>query len=149
MQSDMIRVIVIDGSDSDAEIVLNQLRKARYSICPRYIADDKGLQEALIAQEWDLILCAEKVGEFSATQVCNLVSSFKQDLPVIVLVETLDCKSLAGLLKAGAKQVIFNDNGGCLPVVVGQELANLSERRQRKYLEHLYKESQRHNKMLL
>jgi len=149
MQNDIIRLIVIDESDSDAEIILNRLRKARYPIRPRYVEDDEDLEEALTAQEWDLIISVPKVGDFSVAQVCDMVSSSKQDIPVIVLVKELDCKSLAGWIKAGAKQAIFNDNGGCLPYVVGQELENLAERRRRKHLEQLYKESQRHNKMLL
>jgi multidomain signaling protein FimX len=149
MQNDIIRLIVIDESDSDAEVILNRLRKARYAIRPHYVEDDEDLQEALTEHEWDLIISVPEVGDLSVDQVCEMVSSSKQDIPVIVLVKKLDSKSMAKLLSIGAKQVIWYNDNGCLPVVVGRELNNLTERRKRKHLEQLYKESQKHNKMLL
>jgi len=133
MQNDIIRLIVIDESDSDAEVILNRLRKARYPIRPRYVEDEEDLQ----------------VDDLTVDQVCEMVSSSKQDIPVIVLVKKLDSKSMAALLNIGAKQVIWYNDNGCLPIVVGRELKNLAERRKRKHLEQLYKETQKHNKMLL
>jgi diguanylate cyclase (GGDEF)-like protein/PAS domain S-box-containing protein len=149
MQNDIIRLIVVEESANDAEVILNSLRKARYPIRPRYVEDDEDLQDALTEHEWDLIISVPQVGDFTIAQVCDMVSSSKQDIPIIVLSPKLDGKSIAGLLNAGVAQVIPNDTGGCLPYVVGRELENLAERRRRKHLEQLYKETQKHNKMLL
>jgi len=148
-QNDIIRLIVIDESDSDAEVILNRLRKARYPIRPRYVEDEEDLQEALIENEWDLIISVPEVEDFTVVQVCEMVSSSKQDIPIIVLVKKLDSKSMAALFNIGAKQVILYNDNGSLPIVVGREINNLAERRKRKHLEQLYKESQKHNKMLL
>ena len=142
MQNDIIRLIVVEESANDAEVILNSLRKARYPIRPRYVEDDEDLQEALTEHEWDLIISVPQVGDFTVAQVCDMVSSSKQDIPIIVLAPKLDGKSIAGLLNAGVAQVIPNDSGGCLPYVVGRELENLAERRRRKHLEQLYKETQ-------
>lgn len=149
MQNDIIRLIVIEESENDAEVILNSLRKARYPIRPTHVEDDEELQEALTEHEWDLIISVPQVGDFTVTQVCEMVLSSKQDIPVIVIVNNVECKSMAEWLSAGAKQVVPNSSGGCLPYVVGRELENLAERRRRQHLEQLYKESQKHNKMLL
>jgi diguanylate cyclase (GGDEF)-like protein/PAS domain S-box-containing protein len=149
MQKDIIQLIVVEESANDAEIILNSLRKARYPIRPRHVEDDEDLQEALTEHEWDLIISVPEVGDFTAAEVCEMVSSSKQDIPVIVLAPKVDGKMMATLLNAGVTQVVPNDSGGCLPYVVGRELENLAERRRRKHLEQLYKETQKHNRMLL
>jgi len=149
IQSDIIRLIVIEETPNDAEIILNSLRKARYPIRPRYVEDDEDLQEALIEHEWDLIISVPEVEDFTVAQVCEMVSASKQDIPVIVLADNWECNSMMELFKAGAAQVISKDSILCLPKIVGKELENLAERRKRKHLEQLYKESQKHNKILL
>jgi len=148
-QDNIIRLIVIEESANEAEVILNSLRKARYPIRPRHVEDDEDLQDALTEQEWDLIIAVPQVGDFTVGQVCEMVNSAKQDIPVIVLVSKLEGKIMAELLKAGGKVVIPSGNDACLQMVVGRELENLTLRRQHKHLEQLYKESQKQNKMLL
>ncbi|MDM8565137.1 EAL domain-containing protein [Candidatus Halobeggiatoa sp. HSG11] len=149
MQSDIIRLIVIEESANDAEVILNSLRKARYPIRPKHVEDDEDLQEALSEHEWDLIISVPEVGDFTISQVCDMVKSSKQDIPVIVISDNFDCKVMSELFNAGVKRIIPNDSGSCLPSVVGFELSNLAERRKLQHLEQLYKESQKNNKMLL
>jgi diguanylate cyclase (GGDEF)-like protein/PAS domain S-box-containing protein len=149
IQDDIIRLIVIEESANDAEVILNSLRKARYPIRPRHVEDDEDLQAALGEHEWDLIISVPQVGEFTCAQVCEMINSSKQDIPVIALTDKLESKVISTLLTAGVRQVIPSQSDGCLQAAVGKELADLTERRKRRYLEQLYKESQRHNKMLL
>ncbi|MBE9562341.1 MAG: GGDEF domain-containing protein [Proteobacteria bacterium] len=152
MQSDIIRLIVIEESANDAEVILNSLRKARYPIRPKHVEDYDDLDEALADHEWDLIISVPKVGDFTVSQVCVLVASSKQDIPVIVISDNFDCKVMSKLFDSGVKRIVPNDssgNGSCLPSVVGFELNNLAERRKHHHLEQLYKESQKNNKMLL
>jgi len=150
MQSDIIRLIVIEESANDAEVILKGLRKARYPIRPKHVEDDEDLQEALAEHEWDLIISVPKVGDFTVSQVCEMVASSKQDIPVIVISDDFNCKAMSKLFSSGVKRIIPNDSSdSCLPSVVGFELNNLNERRKHQHLEQLYKESQKNNKMLL
>jgi diguanylate cyclase (GGDEF)-like protein/PAS domain S-box-containing protein len=148
MQNDIIRLIVIEESANEAEVIFRNLRKARYPIRPRYVEDDEDLQQALSdKQEWDLIISVPQVGDFTAAQVCEMVSKSKRDIPVIVLAD--DDKNLFELLNAGATQVVPSDNEACLAIVVGRELKNLAKRRQHQQLEQLYQNIQKQNQMLL
>ncbi|OQW94840.1 MAG: hypothetical protein BWK79_04630 [Beggiatoa sp. IS2] len=151
IQDDIIRLIVIEESANDAEVILNSLRKARYPIRPRHVEDSEDLEKALAEAEhpWDLIISVPQVGEFSVTEVCDIVALSKQDIPIIVLSDKMEGKTVADLLNVGARQVIPSGNDVCLQVAVGRELENLTERRKRKHVEQLYRETQRHNKMLL
>jgi len=148
IQDDIIRLIVIEESANDAEIILNRLRKARYPIRPCYVEDEEDLQKALSEKhEWDLVISVLQVGDFTISEICDMVSACNQDIPVIVVADKLNCKMVTKLYNIGVKQIVPGDD--CLPVVVGVELDNLAERRRRKHLEQLYKESQKHNRVLL
>lgn len=146
IHNDIIRLIVIEESANEAEVIFRNLRKARYPIRPRYVEDDEDLQEALSdKQEWDLIISVPQVGDFTVAQVCEIVS--KRDIPVIVLAD--DDNSLFDLLNAGATQVAPSDNEACLAIIVGRELKNLAKRRQHQQLEQLYQSTQKQNQTLL
>jgi diguanylate cyclase (GGDEF)-like protein/PAS domain S-box-containing protein len=146
---DIIRLIVIEESANDAEVILNSLRKARYPIRPRHVEDDEDLGNALSEQEWDLIISVPSVGEFTVIQACEMIKNSRQDIPVIALCPRLDGCGMAEMLNAGVQQIIPRGNDACLRIVVGQQLKNLTDRRKRKQLEQLYKETQRHNRILL
>jgi len=146
---DIIWLIVVEESANDAELILNSLRKARFPIRPRHIEDEEDLQVALSEHQWDLIISVPQVGDFTAADVCEMVTMSKQDIPIVALVDKLDANNMAELFKAGVRHVVPSGSDVCLQVVVGKELADLADRRKRRHIEQLYKESQRHNKMLL
>ncbi len=149
IQDTIIRLVVIEESANDAEVILNSLRKARFPIRPKHVEDAEDLETVLNEQEWDLIVTVPAVGDFDVTQVCELVANSKQDIPVIVLCDPLEEECMAGLFSAGASQAIPRGNDTCLQISVRRELNNLDERRQRRRVEQLYRETQRHNMMLL
>ncbi|ALG68300.1 GGDEF/EAL domain-containing response regulator [Beggiatoa leptomitoformis] len=146
---DIIRLIVVEESANDAEMILNSLRKARFPIRPRHVEDDEDLQNALTEQEWDLLISVPQVGDFTVAQACEMVASSRQDIPIIVLMEKLEGQAMGALLSAGARHVIPRDNENCLQIIVGRELQELASRRQHKHLDQLYRESQRQNSILL
>ncbi len=147
---DTIRLIVVEESANEAEVIFRSLRKARYSLIPqRHVEDDEDLLIALNEQEWDLIISVPQVGDFTIARISERLSKSKQNIPIIVLVDELDGKSMGELFNAGATQVISAEDDDCLRIIVERELQNLEERRRYQQFEQLYQESQKHNKMLL
>lgn len=151
---DLIRLIVVEESANDAEVILNSLRKARYPIRPRHIEDAEDFENALAEQEWDIVISVPKVGnpdigEFTIHDVCEIVKASKQDVPIVAICQSMKGEGMATMLGAGATQVVPQEPDTALQMVVGRELENLHERRRRKHIEQLYRETQRHNKMLL
>lgn len=148
MNDDIIRLLVIEESANDAEVILSSLRKARYPIRPRHIEDEEDLEKAL-SEQWDLLITVPRVVDFTAEAACEMVNSAHQDIPIIVLAATLDGKTVSSLLEAGVRQVLPAGSDACLQTAVGKELRDLEARRKYRYLEQLYRESQRQNKLLL
>ena len=149
-EKNTIRLIVVEESANEAEVVFRNLRKARYSLInPRHVEDDEDLQIALNEKEWDLIIAIPEVGDFTVSQIRDRLSKSKQVIPIIILVEELDGKSISNLFNAGATQVIPTEDEECLRIIVRRELDNLIQYRNHQQLTHLYQESQKQNKMLL
>ncbi len=149
LTTDIIRLIVIEESANDAEVILNSLRKARFPIRPKHIEDEDDLREALAEKEWDLLISVPKVADFTLMRACELVTASEQDIPIIGLAERLDNTLITELLSAGATRVIPDGNDTCLQIVVRAELRNLQMRRDKKRMEQLWRETQRHNRLLL
>ncbi len=149
IQDSIIRLIVIEESANDAEVILSSLRKARFPIRPKHVEDEEDLQAALSEQEWDLLLSIPAIGDFTLRRICELISTSSQDIPVIALCKNVNGDTLTGLLSDGAQVVIPAGNDASLQVAVRRELENLEQRREKRKLELLYKQSQEQNKMLL
>jgi len=149
IQDNIIRLIVIEESANDAEVILNSLRKARYPIRPKHVEDDEDLQEALSAQEWDLIISVPEVGEFTAGAVCEMVKTSNQDIPIIVLCHKFSSECMGELMVAGVRHVIPAGCDLCLQHAVQKELNDLTNRQNLRHIEQMYRQSQQHNKILL
>lgn len=149
LSSDIIRLIVIEESANDAEVILNSLRKARFPIRPTHIEDEEDLSQALADKEWDLVIAVAQVADFTLARACELILESEQDLPLIGLTDPLNEQAMVSLLGAGAARVIPKNNEVCLQIAVRAELDNLQTRRDKNRVEQLWRESQRHNRILL
>jgi multidomain signaling protein FimX len=149
IQGNIIRLIVVEESANDAELILNALRKARFPIRPRHVEDAEDFQKALSEQEWDLVISVPFVGDFTVKEIAELIKNSKQDIPLIVLTRKFAAESLVELLSNGARQVLPSENDTCLQIAVRKELEDLESRQSLRRVEQLYRQSQQHNKILL
>lgn len=149
IQANIIRLIVVEESANDAELILNALRKARFPIRPRHVEDAEDFQKALSEQEWDLVISVPFVGDFTVKDVAELIKNSKQDIPLVVLTRKFNPESLVELLSSGARQVLPAENDACLQIAVKRELQDLEYRQALRRVEQLYRQSQQHNKILL
>jgi multidomain signaling protein FimX len=149
IQDAIIRLIIVEESANDAEVILSSLRKARFPIRPKHVEDEEDLQAALSEQEWDLLLSVPALGDFTVRRICELIANSNQDLPVIALCDQINAEQLTSLLNDGVRAVIPANHDNSLQIAVRRELENLEDRREKRKLEHLYRQSQDHNKILL
>ena len=66
--ANVIRPLILEESANEAEALASALRNAGYAIRNKHIEDAEDLQEALEGQNWDLLLAAQQIGDFTATQ---------------------------------------------------------------------------------
>ena len=66
--SPSLRVLFVEDSDIDAQLVLHQLAHAGYSVNHRRVETEEELRAALVGTDWDLILCDYQLPRFSAPE---------------------------------------------------------------------------------
>jgi len=149
LHNDIVRIIVIEESANDAEIILNSLRRARLPLRPHHVEDAEDLQAALAEQEWDIVIAVPTLMGFNVPQISEILKSSQQDLPLLVLTHTFSPEEFTLLLNSGASNVIPAADEQSLEIVVKKMLRHLEHYRNLLHVEQLYRQSMQYNKILL
>ena len=147
-----LQILVIESSSNDIEAMLNELRQGGCSIASRRIRNSEQLQAALTEREWDMLLCATTAEDLTFQEACAGLADANADLAVVVIYDgTVDDASrrLVDSLSFGAMDAVDKSNPAHLELVLGRELAHLSERRTARQWRHALEERERHWHALL
>jgi len=145
----VIRPLILEESANEAEALASALRNAGYAIRYKYIEDAEDLQDALENQTWDLLLAAQQIGSFPATQALSIIKKSGNDIPGIIFGHEPDNAATIELLKAGAANVVSDEAQEYLLLVIEKEINNLRERREHRRYKSLYHESEKRNRVLI
>ncbi|WP_455198902.1 EAL domain-containing protein [Kaarinaea lacus] len=145
----VIRTLILDESANDAEAMASLLRNAGYAVRYKHVEDGEDLQEALNGKSWDLLLAAEKVGDFPATQAINVIKEARKDVPCIITGADRSDENVIKHIQAGAADYVSEDADDHLLLVIKRELENLRERRAHRNVKSLFNESEKRNRVLL
>ena len=135
-----LRVLFI--SETGAESVSSELRRARYEPVLERIASRQQMMEAL-AQTWDLAISDQVVGDTSAIQALALIQERAIDLPLIAVTGKIKDSDVLSILKAGAADHLTRGNLMRLNAAVERELRAARLRRERNRLEEQFRQAQK------
>lgn len=145
----VIRPLILEESANDAEALASALRNAGFAVRYKHIEDAEDLQEALESQSWDILIAAQQVAEFSATQALSIIKKTGNDIPCIILGSERTNALTVKLMKAGAVELVAEEAQEHLLLVIEREISNLRERREHRRCKALYNESEKRNRVLL
>lgn len=100
-------LLVIDDSSNLAETVSNILRNAGHAVRADRVEDDEDLREAFGKQQWDMIITKPEIPYFTATDALDVVRQSGHDIPVIIIADGADEKTIDELIKAGARDEVL------------------------------------------
>ncbi len=100
-------LLVVDDSSNLAETVSNILRNAGHTVRADRIEDDEDLREAFGKQQWDMIVTRPEIPYFTASDAIDVVRQSKHDIPVIIIADDADEKTIDDLIKAGARDEVL------------------------------------------
>ena len=130
-----LRVLIVEDSESDAELVVRQLKKADYPIHHERVDTAKDMKVALEKQTWDIVISNYKLHRFNAPSALALLQKTKLDIPFIVVSDNMSEKKAVELMEAGACDYLMKDKLARLVPVVKRELAEAQIRRKHKKVE--------------
>jgi len=138
-----VRVLLVEDSADDAELLLRELRRAGYEPTSERVESATTLQAALGRAPWDLVIADHGLPAFSAPEALALVQETGVDVPFIIVSGAIGEETAVQAMRAGARDYIMKNNLARLGPVVARELREAEVRREGKRLEEQYRQAQR------
>ncbi|UPG88778.1 EAL domain-containing protein [Luteibacter aegosomaticola] len=145
----VIRVLFIESSVEEAELLINVLRNGGIAVRPSRATTADEIQACLADQAPDLVLLNPTVPGVDPNQVLRQLDASGRDLAAIAVLEHLDDDQVADLLAGGARGVALRKRHDQILATVRREFQSLSMRRQVRRLETALRETERRCDSLL
>jgi len=124
-----IRVLIIEDSEDDTELMLRHLRKGGFYPKFRRVQSAVGLKEALENGKWELILCDHNMPGFDSVAALEIVNT-KRPLVPFMLISDLIPHGIADIVKKnGARATISKNNLKQLVPAVVKELKSVRDKK--------------------
>ena len=126
----MLRVLMIEDSADDAELILDVLREGGLAVDSLRVETAAAMQAALDGGNWDVILSDYNLPGFSAAEALVVAKDRKLDLPFIIVSGCIGEEAAVGLMKAGAHDFVMKESAARLVPAVHRGLMETQTRRQ-------------------
>lgn len=126
----VLRMIIVEDSEDDADLVKEEIKKAGYEITAARVATADTLQTALMQREWDLVLSDHAMPGFSAPAALRVLHESGLDIPFIIVSGGISEELAVSLMRAGAHDFVMKDRIGRLVPAIERELGEAYTRKQ-------------------
>ncbi len=130
-----IRILIIDDSEDDALLEVNQIKKSGYEVYFQCIDTANEMVEALQEEKWDIILADYSMPKFNGIEALELLKKSKLDIPFIIISGTIGEELAVEAMRAGAHDYIMKNNLKRLLPAVEREIQEAALRAERTLLE--------------
>jgi signal transduction histidine kinase/DNA-binding response OmpR family regulator len=130
--SGAIRVLIVDDSSDDAELVAEELRSAGYQPQFERVDTAQKMSAALDRGGWDAIIADYKMPGFSCLAALKLMQERNIDVPFIIVSGAIGEETAVEAMRAGAHDYVLKQNLTRLPAAVTRELREAQIRHERR-----------------
>lgn len=145
----VIKILFIEDSVEDAELLINILRNGGIAVRPARAASDAEIRACLDELVPDLVLMNPDIAGIEPDTVMRQLSASGRDLALIAVVNQLQPDAVADLMVIGSRGVALRQRPDQVLAVVLREFEALSTRRQVRRLETSLRETERRCDALL
>lgn len=139
----VLRLLIVDDRVDAAEAIVSGLRNGGIAVRPTRPENEAELATVIGGQALDMVLVAQAAKDVTLAQVMHHVDTSGKDLPVIVVLDTLDNNGLLDALDHGARGVALRSRIDHVQSVVRVEWSDLETRRALRRLEAHIRETER------
>ncbi len=130
-----LRVLIVEDSVADAELLLYELRQGGYDPTHKVVDAAEAMNDALDRQRWDVVLADYVMPNFGGLAALELLKSKGIDIPFIIVSGQIGEDIAVAAMKAGAHDYIIKGNLARLVPAVERELGDAEVRRERRKAE--------------
>jgi signal transduction histidine kinase len=138
-----LRVLIVEDSEVDAELLLFELDRAGYEVVYERVETAAAMDSALRRARWDLVISDYSMPTFSAPAALGVLQASGLDLPFIIVSGTIGEEIAVTALKAGAHDFMLKGRLMRLAPAIERELREAAGRRERAALEEQLRQSQK------
>jgi signal transduction histidine kinase len=138
-----IRLLVVEDSDLDYELLLRSLRRQRLEPESVRVEDEAGLRRELAAGRWDAVVSDHHLPRFSSGEALRIVRASGLDLPFIIVSGTIGEDAAVAAMQAGADDYLIKGRLARLGPALRNAMAGAAARRERSAAQRALAESER------
>ena len=117
-----LRILIVEDSEDDAQLILRVLRQADYELTYLLVQDPESITHALTNSTWDVVVSDFAMPSLDGRAVLRIVQDSQQDIPFIILSGAIGEELAVSLIKAGAHDCVSKDNLPRLVPVIQREV---------------------------
>ncbi|HMI52556.1 MAG TPA: response regulator [Candidatus Saccharimonadales bacterium] len=135
MDSTPLRLLIVEDSENDTELLLSELRKGGFEVTHRRVDTAEAMQQALETQEWDAVVSDFAMPHFSGIAALKLLRARSSEVPFIFTSGTIGEETAVAALKSGAQDYVMKSNLKRIVPSIQRELREAEKRREHQRLE--------------
>lgn len=137
-----LKILIAEDSKIDAALIIDELKSAGLELISRRVETPEEFSQALAEESWDIICSDYTMPRFTALVALKLLQQSGLDIPLIIISGSIGEDLAVQALHRGADDYLMKDNLARLAPAVERELKKVTERRRRKQIEDLLKETE-------
>jgi diguanylate cyclase (GGDEF)-like protein len=134
-QPEVARILLIEDSEDDAELLVAELKKLGRPIEVRRIETAAEMEAALAESIWDLVISDHRLPRFDSIRAFNLLRRSRLDIPFVIMSGTMPEEAAATVMSLGAHDFIDKSKPARLVPVIERELRQSRLRREKQLVE--------------
>jgi diguanylate cyclase (GGDEF)-like protein len=121
--SKLLRVLIIEDSEDDAELLVIALEAGGYQVIHQRVDTRVDMETALSnSQPWDIVIADYSMPQFSAIAALEVLKEWQLDLPFVIVSGKIGEDTAVAAMKAGAHDYLVKGQLGRLLPAVEREL---------------------------
>ena len=120
--SKLLRVLIIEDSEDDAELLALALEDGGYQVIYQRVDTKTGMQTALSSRSWNIVLADYSMPRFSAIAALEILKEWQLDLPFVIVSGKIGEDTAVAAMKAGAHDYLVKGQLSRLLPAVEREL---------------------------
>jgi signal transduction histidine kinase len=130
-----IRILLIEDSLADEELLILALRRGGYEIELERVETEPELRAALARQTWDVVVSDYALPQFSGPDALEVVRSTGIDVPFIIVSGTVGEEVAVAIMKSGANDYLLKGNLVRLGPAIEREMREAVIRAERRKMQ--------------